>query len=85
MLGDEGAVVRQLRVELVEARGWNGIELGPVGTGVEGGEFFFDVGQDFLHIGPLGLPGEMDGEGVALVAGAEPEVVGGDGAELGDE
>lgn len=32
----------------------------------------------------FGLPGEVDGEGGALVGHAEPEVVGGDGAELGD-
>lgn len=41
-----------------------------MGAGFEGLEFVFDEGQDFLHVGPLWLPGEMEGEGVALVAGA---------------
>jgi len=56
-----------------------------VGAGVEGGEFFFDEGKDFPDVGPLGLPGEVDGHGGALVGHARPEFVGGDGAELGDE
>ncbi len=56
-----------------------------MGAGVEGGEFFFDEGEDLLDGGPLGLPGEVDGEGGALVGHADPEVVGGDGAEFGDE
>ncbi len=38
-----------------------------------------------MYFGPLGLPGEVDGHGGALVGHAHPEVVGGDGAEFGDE
>ena len=56
-----------------------------MGAGVEGGELFFDEGEDGLDFGPFGLPGEVDGHGGALVGHAHPEVVGGDGAELGDE
>ena len=53
-------------------------------AGVEGGEFFFDEGEEGLDRVVFGLPGEVDGEGGSLVGHAEPEVVGGDGAELGD-
>jgi len=85
VLLDEVLVVGHLCVELVDARRGNGEELGPVGTGVEGGELFFDEWEDGLYFGPLGLPGEVDGHGGALVSHAEPEVVGCDGAEFGDE
>jgi hypothetical protein len=70
MLGDEGAVVGEFGVEVVEACGGDGVELGPVGAGFEGSEFFFDEWKDLLDCGPLGFPGEVDGEGRALVAGA---------------
>jgi hypothetical protein len=56
-----------------------------VGAGVEGGELLFDEWEDGFYFGPLGLPGEVDGHGGALVGHAEPEVVGGDGAKFGDE
>ena len=82
---EEGLVVRHLGVEMLESRGLHGEEFGPVGAGVEGGEFFFDQREDFFDFGPLGLPGEVDGQGGALVGHADPEVVGGDGAEFSDE
>ncbi len=85
VLLDEGLVVGHLCVELVEARRGYGEEFGPVGAGVEGGELFFDEWEDGLYFGPLGLPGEVDGHGGALIGHAHPEVVGSDGAELGDE
>jgi hypothetical protein len=85
VLLDESLVVGHLCVELVETRRGNGEELGPVGAGVEGGELFFDEWEDGFDFRPLWLPGEVDGHGRALVGHAEPEVVGGDGAEFGDE
>ena len=66
--------------------GWrDGEDLGPVGAGIEGCECCFDAGEDGVDGCGFGLPGEVDGHGVALVGGAHPEVVGGDGAQLGDE
>ena len=70
MFGDQGPVVEEFGVELVEACGGDGVEFGPVGAGLEWLELFFDEREDSLHVGPLGFPGEVDGEGVALVAGA---------------
>ena len=85
VLLDEGLEVVHARVGLLELRGGKGEEFGPVGARVEGGELFFDEGEELLDSGPHGFPGEVDGEGVALVGHAEPEVVLGDGAELGGE
>ena len=42
-------------------------------------------GSRALTSGVLWLPREVDGEGVAFVGHAHPEIVGGDGADLGDE
>ncbi len=63
VLLDESLVVGHLCVELLEARRGHGEELGPMGAGVEGGELFFDEGENGLDFGPLGLPGEVDGHG----------------------
>ncbi len=56
-----------------------------MGACVEGGEGGFDEGEDVVDGVGFGLPGEVDGHGVAVVGFAEPEVVGGDGAEFSDE
>ena len=85
VLPDEGLEITHPGVGLLERCGWKGEELAPVGTRIERGEFGFDLREDFFDGGPLGLPGEVDGEGVALVGHGEPEVVLGDGAELGGE
>ena len=77
--------VGQLWIDLAEVRAFVGGELGPMRTRVEGREFLLDEGEDLLDLGPLTLPGEVDGEGVLLVGHAEPEVVGGDDAQLGGE
>src|SRR5258706_1383371 len=55
-----------------------------MGTRVEWREFPFDDWQKFADFGPFGLPGEMDGDGILLVGGTHPEVVGSDGANFGD-
>lgn len=62
-----------------------GEELAPVGARVEGAEAGFDLREDGADCGPLGLPGEVNSEGAALVGHAHPEVVGSDGTEFGDE
>ena len=48
-------------------------------------EFFFDDGEELADGGPVLLPGEVDGDAGLLVAGAHPEIVGGNGANFGDE
>ena len=70
VLGDEGSIVGEFGIELVQPCGRDGVEFGPVGAGFEGSEFFFDEWENLLDFGPLGFPGEVDGEGGALVAGA---------------
>ena len=75
----------ELRVKPPQGSGRGGEELGPMGTGLEGSELFFDEGQQSEDFRGFGLPGEVDGEAFAVVCGAEPERVGGDGAEFGDE
>ena len=82
---EQGLVVGHFGVLVLDLCGRKGEDFGPVGAGVEGSEFFFDERKDLLDGVPFGLPGEVDGEGGALVGHAEPEVVGGDSAELGDE
>jgi len=81
---EQGLVFGHFWVLVLDLCGGEGEDFGPVGAGVEGSEFFFDERKDSLDGVPLGLPGEVDGEGGALVGHAEPEVVGGDGAKLGD-
>lgn len=81
---EQGLVFGHFVVLVLDFCGWKGEDFGPVGAGVEGSEFFFDERKDLLDGVPLGLPGEVDGEGGSLVGHAEPEVVGGDGAELCD-
>ena len=61
------------------------LSLAQWGRGLKGARLFFDLWEESLYFGPLGLPGEVDGQGGSLVGHAEPEVVGGDGAEFGDE
>jgi len=85
VLLEECLVGGHLCVKLLETRRWGGEELCPVRAGSEGSELFFDEGKDGFDCRPLGLPGEVDGEGWAQVGHAEPEIVGGDGAEFGDE
>ena len=85
MVFEQGLVFGHFWVLVLDLCGGEGEDFGPVGAGVEGSEFFFDERKDSLDGVPLGLPGEVDGEGGALVGHAEPEVVGGDSAELGDE
>ncbi len=77
--------VGEFGIDLAEVRAVVGGELGPVGARVEGGELLLDEREDLLDLGPLALPGEVDSEGVLLVGHAEPEVVGGDGAQLGGQ
>src|SRR5580692_3293703 len=69
----------------VELLGRHGEEFAPVGAGLEWGELFFDYGEELADGGPVLFPGEMDGDAGLLVAGAHPEIVGGDGADFGDE
>ena len=48
--------------------GWrDGEELGPVGAGAEGLQLLFDEGQGLADLGPLGLPGEVNGWSSAMV------------------
>ena len=84
VLGEESFVVGHLGVKTLEACGGDGVDLCPVGAGVERRKFLFDEGEEGLDGVVLGLPCEVDGEGGSLVGHAEPEVVGGYGAELGD-
>ena len=56
----EGFEFVHLWVLLGEAGPFHGEEFGPVGTRVEGGELFFDEGEELLDSGPHGFPGEMD-------------------------
>lgn len=69
----------------MELLGGHGEEFAPVGACLERGEFFFDDGEKLADGGPVLLPGEVDGDARLLVAGAHPEVVGGDGADFCDE
>ena len=46
-------------------------------------ELGFDVGQEGHDLGGMLAPGEADAETVPLVGGAEPQVVGRGGADLG--
>ncbi len=52
---------------------------------LEGRELFFDERQKFADGGPVLFPGEVDGDARLLVAGAHPEIIGGDGTDFGDE
>lgn len=81
----QGEEVVEAGVEGAEAVGGGGEELGPVGAGVEGGEGGFDFREEGEDWFGFGAPGEVEGEGVLPVGHGEPEVVGGDGAELGGE
>ena len=81
----KGEEVGHAGVEAAQVGGLHGEEFRPVWSGVEGGELLLDQRKDLADGGPLGFPGEVDGERILVVAGAEPEVVGGDGAELGDD
>lgn len=81
----EGFEVVHLRVGLLQLSWWKGEELAPVRAWVERGEPGFYLREELSHGGPLGLPGEVDCEGVALISHAEPEVVAGDSPELGGE
>ncbi len=85
VLVEQGFEFGHSGVEGLEFRWGHGEEFGPVGFCVEGCEFGFDEGKHFGDLWRLWLPGEVDGHGGALIGGADPEVVGGDGAELGDE
>src|SRR5580704_3579777 len=69
----------------VELLGRHGEEFAPVGPGLKRGEFFLYDREELAYGGPVLLPGEMDGDAGLLVAGAHPEIVGGDGANFGDE
>jgi len=47
-------------------------------------QFPFNDGQEFADFRPFRLPSEMDGDAILFVSGTEPEIVGFDGADLGD-
>jgi hypothetical protein len=81
----QGYELGEFFVAGVELLRGHGEEFAPVGAGLKGGEFFFDDGEELADGGPVLLPGEVDGDAGLLVAGAHPEVVGGDGANFGDE
>lgn len=77
---EQGLVLGHFGVLLLNFCGWESEDFSPVGARVEGSEFFFDEGKDGLDGVPFGLPGEVNGEGGALIGHAKPEVVSGDGA-----
>ena len=74
----------ELFVAGVELLGRHGEKFTPVWAGLKWGEFFFDDGQELADGRPVLFPGEMDGDAGLLVAGAHPEIVGGDGADFCD-
>src|SRR3954447_19819202 len=53
-------------------------QLAPVRAGAERRERLFDVGEHAPDVLRLALPGEVDGDRVALVLRAHPQAVGGD-------
>ena len=59
-------------------------ELAPVRPRIAAGDGGLDVHQQCLHGRLLPQPGEMERNGVAAVGGAQPEIVGGHGADLAD-
>jgi len=69
----------------VELLGLHGEEFAPVGSRLKWGELFFDDGEELADGGPVLFPGEMNGGAGLLVAGTHPEIVGGNGADFGDE
>lgn len=81
----QGDELGELWVAGVELLGGHGEEFAPVRTGLERGEFVLDDGEELAYGGPILFPGEMDGDAGLLVTGAHPEIVGGDGADFGDE
>src|SRR5665213_154544 len=81
----EGAEVCEPRIKGGKLRRRDREELAPVRSRSEGRELFFDAREQGSDFGLHGLPCEVDGERIALVCGAEPEIVGCDGAQFSNE
>src|SRR5258708_22681379 len=62
----------------------HGEEFSPMRACVKGRQFPFDGWQQCADRGPILLPSEMNGDGGLIAAGAHPEIVGGDGPNLGN-
>src|ERR1700739_1859454 len=74
---------RELGVLCLQCCGCDREQLCPMRPGAEGLQLRFDLRQDLLHLIPLRFPGEVDGEGITLIGHADPQIIGGDGAEVG--
>ena len=85
VLAHQLAEIEHARIEGRDLGGAKGVDLAPVGTRREGPQLRLDDGKKGLDGVPLGLPGEVDGERATPVGHAEPEIVGCNGAKLGDE
>jgi len=63
----------------------HGEDLAPMGPGGERGQLAFGEPDHGQHRGGIGDPGEVEGHAVLPVTRAEPELIGGDDADLADE
>ena len=80
----ECSEILNARVEGGDLTGVHGEDFGPVGASIIGGELCFNLRKQVHHCVGFELPGEVDGEGWALIRHAHPQVVGSNGAEFGD-
>src|SRR5262249_62393798 len=64
---------------------FHGEQLAPVGAGREGRQLLLDQGHQLADGIPFRLPGEVDGQAGPFVAGAHPQPIGVDRAQLRDE
>src|SRR5690349_20442887 len=62
--------------------GGNREQLSPMRTHAKWAQFFFNQRQQLPYGRPLLLPGEMDCNARAFIAGAQPELIGGNGTNL---
>ena len=79
------AELRHARVQRGDLSALGGEDLAPVGAGSERRQGGLDLGYDGLHLGRAPAPREVDRERVAALVRAQPQPVGGDRAQLGDE
>ena len=84
-LPGEGYKVRQPLVPRSQLRGRQGEQLSPMWSRIEGSQLSFDLRKQLADGGPVLLPGEMDRDAILLAGCTHPEIVTGDGANLGDE
>src|SRR2546423_2430343 len=79
---DQPAKIADARVPTLQHRGRHREQLGPVRYCAEWCELLLDQWKQPVHGVPFRLPRGMEGDTSPVVAGAHPEIIGGDGAHL---